>query len=261
MIDLSLTAAYPAASCGTPLQIDPAAPRNEQRLCDQRVQESSNHAADHDDRRRGHSIALSIAVVGGTFHECMTLPDATLLDRATEGARQAAAACDRLRLRATFLVPGAHARHHISLLRDLAPRHEIGLYGFDPVRPAPDDPFRARERVFVTHGKSVDWYFPAFGAPTPDDAVVHAGLRRVPQAHPVRLAGLKLHLAPILQFAPLAGLTRSFAAAALARAHAQVSFQSRHKPSSPVEPVLHVHLNAACSNSLAIDTVAAAVRM
>ena len=260
MIDLSLTAAYPAASCGTPLQIVPAAPRNEQRLCDQRVQESRTHAADREGRRRGHSIGLSIAVVGGTFHECMTLPDAILRDRAREGARQAAAACDRLRLRATFLVPGAHALLHIALLRELAPRHEIGLYGFDPVRPAPDDPFRARERVVVALGGDVCWYCPAFCAPTSEEAVLHAGLRRVPRASPVRLAGLKFRLAPILQFVPIARLTRSVAAAALARARSQVAFQSRDMHTAAAEAVLHVHLNAANLNSRAIDAVATAAR-
>ena len=130
------------------------------RLAGRRAHVEIRNAADLSGRRRCSRIALSFAVVGGTRRECLTLPDGALISRAAEGARRAAEACESLGLRATFLVPGAHITHHVKLLHTLVSRHEIGLYGFDPVRPAPDDPFRGREALTVALGCEARWYCP-----------------------------------------------------------------------------------------------------
>ncbi|MFM1868729.1 MAG: hypothetical protein RL591_2137, partial [Planctomycetota bacterium] len=97
------------------------------RSAEQGTHIETRNAADPQGRRRSSRIALSFAIVGATRAECMTLPDGALISRAAEGAWRAAEACDRLGLRATFLVPGAHVSHHLTLLRALTSQHEIGL--------------------------------------------------------------------------------------------------------------------------------------
>ncbi len=235
-----------------------SASRADSRPAERRAHVKSRNAADPQGRRRCSRIALSFAVVGGTRRECMTLPDGALISRAAEGARRASEACDRLGLRATFLVPGAHITHHVKLLRTLVSRHEIGLYGFDPVRPAPDDPFRGREALTVALGCEARWYCPAFGAPTAETAIVHGGLQRVPPSGSVRLAGVRFPLASFLQRPTLLGRSLWLTRSAVERAHAQMARETRDTSEHRAPAVLHVHCNVAETDFRRLDGIAAA---
>ncbi len=231
------------------------------RLAGRRAHVENRNAADLSGRRRCSRIALSFAVVGGTRRECLTLPDGALISRAAEGARRAAEACESLGLRATFLVPGAHITHHVKLLHTLVSRHEIGLYGFDPVRPAPDDPFRGREALTVALGCEARWYCPAFGAPTAESAIVHGGLLRVPPAGSVRLAGVRFPLASFLQRPTLLGRSLWLTRTAVERARAQMARETRDTRDTSehrAPAVLHVHCNVAETDFRHLDGIAAA---
>ena len=200
-------------------------------------------------------------MVGGTRRECLTLPDGALISRAAEGARRASEACDRLGLRATFLVPGAHITHHAKLLRTLVSRHEIGLYGFDPVRPAPDDPFRGREALTVALGCEARWYSSAFGAPTAETAILHAGLQRVPPGGSVRLAGVRIPLASFLQRPTLLSRSLWLTRTAVERARAQMvrdTRDTRDTSEHRATALLHIHCNVAETDFRLLDGVTAA---
>lgn len=133
------------------------------------------------------SIALSIALVGANRAGCIALPSARLDELTMLGAKRALEACRAHRVRVTFLVPGASVERHAALVRQLAEEHEIGLFGFDPMRAGPDDPLRARERLEAATGVAARWYAPPFGAPASPIWIDAAGLQRVPTSGNLRL--------------------------------------------------------------------------
>lgn len=196
-------------------------------------------------------LAISIALVGAGRAGAMSFPDRRLDELTALGAERAAELCRAQRIRVTFLVPGAHAERHAELLRRLALDHEIGLFGFDPVRAGPDDPLRARERLASATGIAARWYAPPFHAPVGDVWLAAAGLDRVPAAGAVRVGPMRLPVATALR------LPKPLAAALLARALARLAGPApSDKPRSaaratgdaptraPASHVLHVPLLA-----------------
>jgi len=196
-------------------------------------------------------LAISIALVGAGRAGAMSLPDRRLDELATLGAERAAELCRHHGVRVTFLVPGAHIERHIALARRLALEHEIGLFGFDPVRAGPDDPLRAHERLVSATGISARWYAPAFGAPVSDAWLETAGLHRVPPAGVVRVGPMRLTIEAALRLPkPLAGallsraLTRLAGPAPAAALRSAVGATGADPTRHPSPRVLHVPLLA-----------------
>jgi hypothetical protein len=162
-------------------------------------------------------LAISIALVGSGREGAMSLPDRRLDELSVLGAERAAALCRAHRIRVTFLVPGAHAERHAALVRRLALDHEIGLFGFDPVRAGPDDPLRARERLASATGIEARWYGPPFHAPVSNVWLETAGLHRVPAAGVIRIGPMLLAVETVLRLPkPLASTLLSRALERLA---------------------------------------------
>ncbi|MFM7261966.1 MAG: hypothetical protein ACKO3W_15360 [bacterium] len=152
-------------------------------------------------------LAISIALVGANRAGCIALPSARLDELAVLGARRALEACRAHRVRVTFLVPGASVERHAALVRQLAEEHEIGLFGFDPMRAGPDDPLRARERLEAAIGVAARWYAPPFGAPASPIWIDAAGLQRVPSSGNLRLGPVPVPIERALAWpSPVAAL-------------------------------------------------------
>jgi hypothetical protein len=156
-------------------------------------------------------IAITVALVASGRRALHALPERRLDEVAAFGAERAAERCRTLGIRVTFLVPGATSERHADLIRRLARSHEIGLFGFDPARPGPDDPLRACDRLAAATGVLARWYARPFGAPVAPSWLDAARLDAVPEAASIGLGPMRIdamrayHLSRPMERIPVAG--------------------------------------------------------